>query len=712
MDSPGLVFLCNRGVGQPDNRELFGRVGDSDCIPDLLDLDICIVENKIEGGRTTSHHDARAERRLESVTQFAFRRCFLSGHERMFLIVTCRAAIVNRELNREPQSMVKWSNIRNKVVVIAEFAEDGDTLAKVLAKEGIRTSPKEGLVLVLARSVLSPELSAINRWLLECRRPWMLVKPAGKRIWVGPIFTPGTTGCWECLAHRLRENRWTEDVTGSGASAVFELAAKQVKIWNLIGVIQELTPSGELVETHTLTRRPQCIACGGKLKQTFRGFQLRSRNKIVGGARTCSARDTLARLARHESNLTGIVACVRQAPDWQALPTYLAEHCRPLPLGWPDNQLRPAPQPVAGKGASEEDARASCLAEAMERYSIQWQGDEPRQLARRSELAEAAIGFEELALWSEAQLAGRKCRNREQSGCNFIPVLPADDAEIEWTPVWSLTERRRKHVPTSYCYLYYPGMTYLADSNGCAAGNTIEEAIVQAFLELVERDAVGIWWYNRLRRPPITLEGPMKARYAEVRRELARRGRTIAVLDLTTDFEIPVFAAVSAGENGKNVLIGTGAHLNAKVALSRALGELCQVVECLGEGIGRHHGRLTAMERGLRRWFRRETLATQPYLIPRGKGKPLTEFRDWSQPDVKKEVGWCVERAQSLGLELLVLDMTRLDIDFPVVRVIAPGMRHCWGRSAPGRLYDVPVKMGDLARARRESELNPIAYFL
>ena len=45
-----------------------------------------------------------------------------------------------------------------------------------------------------------------------------------------------------------------------------------------------------------------------------------------------------------------------------------------------------------------------------------------------------------------------------------------------------------------------------ADSNGCAAGNTLEEAIVQGFLELVERDAYAIWWYNRLQRAEVDLE--------------------------------------------------------------------------------------------------------------------------------------------------------------------------------------------------------------
>jgi len=58
-------------------------------------------------------------------------------------------------------------------------------------------------------------------------------------------------------------------------------------------------------------------------------------------------------------------------------------------------------------------------------------------------------------------------------------------------------------------------------------------------------------------------------------------------------------------------------------------------------------------------------------------------------------------------MEFLVLDQTRPDIGMPVVRVIVPGLRHFWPRFAPGRLYDVPVRMGHRDRPLAESDLNP-----
>ena len=64
-----------------------------------------------------------------------------------------------------------------------------------------------------------------------------------------------------------------------------------------------------------------------------------------------------------------------------------------------------------------------------------------------------------------------------------------------------------------------------------------------------------------------------------------------------------------------------------------------------------------------------------------------------------------VEKA---GLDFLVLNQTRPDIEVPVVRVIVPGIRHFYRRFAPGRLYDVPVQLGWLKKPVKEGQLNPI----
>jgi ribosomal protein S12 methylthiotransferase accessory factor len=76
--------------------------------------------------------------------------------------------------------------------------------------------------------------------------------------------------------------------------------------------------------------------------------------------------------------------------------------------------------------------------------------------------------------------------------------------------------------------------------------------------------------------------------------------------------------------------------------------------------------------------------------------------------DTREQGTACVSLAKEAGLDFLVLDQTRPDIEAPVVRVIVPGLRHFYRRFGPGRLYDVPVKLGLRDRPLAEHELNPL----
>ena len=97
------------------------------------------------------------------------------------------------------------------------------------------------------------------------------------------------------------------------------------------------------------------------------------------------------------------------------------------------------------------------------------------------------------------------------------------------------------------------------------------------------------------------------------------------------------------------------------------------------------------------------------YLLPHGKA-PVRRARSskFASLDRREQVLACVKLARRFGLDFLVLDQTRPDIQVPVVRVIVPGLRHLHRRFAPGRLYDVPVKLGLRKRPLQEAELNPL----
>ena len=71
----------------------------------------------------------------------------------------------------------------------------------------------------------------------------------------------------------------------------------------------------------------------------------------------------------------------------------------------------------------------------------------------------------------------------------------------------------------------------------------------------------------------------------------------------------------------------------------------------------------------------------------------------------------CNNLIKKLESEILVSDVTRDEISMSVVKVIVPKLRHFYARFAPGRLYDIPVKMGWLTKPKKELEMNPTSMF-
>jgi ribosomal protein S12 methylthiotransferase accessory factor len=380
----------------------------------------------------------------------------------------------------------------------------------------------------------------------------------------------------------------------------------------------------------------------------------------------------------------------------------------------------------AGKGTTDVQARASGLCEGLERHSGVFRGDEPRQTARLCDLGAAGIDLRDCLLFSERQYRERDATNARPSRFNFVPH-PFDPAsQIEWSPVWSLSRREVRYLPTAFCYYDYPlprGERYcVACSNGSAAGNTLEEAILQGFFEIVERDSVALWWYNRVSRPGVDLGSFQEPYLQELADCLAARDREMYVLDLTSDLEIPVFAAWSrrtdagkkSSDGAEQIVLGFGAHLDAKIAMLRAVTEMNQMLSYLLQAPPDkvYSDHVTDLETV--QWLKTATKDNQPYLTPAADKRPRSaeDYKPALNDDVTEDVYDCQRLVERQGLEMLVLDQTRPEIGLPVVKVIVPGLRHFWARFAPGRLYQAPVKLGWLEKPLAEEDLNPIPMFL
>jgi len=617
-------------------------------------------------------------------------------------------------------------------------------LGAALRGLGVRVVKRSAdLTVTLVSDYLEGQLAELNHEHLSDRTSWILVQPCGIFPLVGPVLNPGKSACWACLAERMKRNREIKALLDRGGArrvatsplardmvgqSGIQLAA--VEIAKAIATdfrtdvrdhIISLDLLGATIVKHYVAARPQCPACGRKkLRDPRRApvpVELGAGGKLVmtsGGYRTVSSRATVARFRKHVSPLTGVVSRLeRIEADLPMNTNYLATHNFSGPARTVNELKAGLSGGSFGKGSTAEQGEASALMEAIERYSGIFQGDEIRVTRRFTDFPSGdAILPNDVLLFSDAQDRQDQAQMIDADPSMPMPTPFDRSADIEWSPVWSLRDERFKYLPTSLLYFFYrgPPAAYQvhADSNGCAAGNTLAEAIVQGFLELVERDAYAIWWYNRLQRAEVDLGQFDEAYIRELKIQLAETGRRLWMLDVTSDLGIPSFVTLAHWmENSQEfVEFGSGSHFDARIAALRAMTELNQFLS-----IGLMGGRdpnPTRQESNQDNVppFR---LQDHSYLMPSGAAAVRPDFGSkFGNLDAREQVTACVSLAKRAGLDFLVLDQTRPDIKVPVARVIVPGLRHFYRRFAPGRLYDVPVKLGWRDRPLSESELNPL----
>jgi ribosomal protein S12 methylthiotransferase accessory factor len=657
--------------------------------------------------------------------------------------VRSHLAIFCNHLNINPAVALRRLQL-TKVAVKATKGLPTEDFIAILKSLNIQVADNADFTVFLTDDYLDPQLDEFNQQALKSASPWMLVNPLGTIIWIGPVFHPHKTGCWQCLAQRLRDNRPVETFIQrhkqislspplgfltSTVQTALGMAATEVFKWIVQGENPRL--EGTLVtydtlnlqnQDHILVKRPQCPSCKhivNELENKPLPVVLEHRQKTFttdGGHRYCSPQETIRKYQHHISPITGVVRELSKIPGNGLTHTYIAKHHFNNIFDDLNSLRQNIGGRSAGKGKTDIQAMASGLCEAMERYSGVFQGDEIIHKNSYQKLGDRAIHPNACMNFSQQQYEYRHQWNAECQGWFQKVPEPFDiEREIDWTPVWSLTHQEFKYLPTAYCYYGYP-QSYQpdcwADSNGCAAGNTLEEAILQGFMELVERDCVALWWYNRLQKSQVDLDSFDEPYFQSLKKYYQAIDRELWVLDITNDLNIPTFAAISRRTNRQleDIVLGYGAHFDPKLAISRALTEVNQILPnvLLAKADGSTQYPPSADSLALE-WWKSAILTNQPYLVPDDRSLPkvYTDYPQLASDDLLEDVKLCQQILEKNGLEMLVLDQTRPDVGLRVAKVIVPGMRHMWKRLDSGRLYDIPIKMGWLQKPLTEEQLNP-----
>ena len=315
-----------------------------------------------------------------------------------------------------------------------------------------------------------------------------------------------------------------------------------------------------------------------------------------------------------------------------------------------------------GKGATPEQAKASAVMEAMERYS-----------AEQRETDEVAYGTLE---------------QMRESGMPFVEpadlILPArvlgmvESAEIAWTVCYDIMRGEDVWVPAcAVFYPYYPDgdlQLFRFHTNGIASGNTIEEAILHAMFEVIERDAWSIAEsFNRTNADIIiddeeSVPGKLLKNFRDA-------GIEIRLKDLTTDVGVTTIGASSDDVRTKDpemLDIGVGTHLNPEIAAIRALTEVAQSRTTHKHGL-KVNAELQKRTREM--GYERVKEANALWYNDSKEKKRLSSMKDEATEYVLDDIEVVLGKLMDAGFDrVIIADLTRPEIDVPTVRAIIPGM--------------------------------------
>ncbi|WP_069110862.1 TOMM precursor leader peptide-binding protein [Jiangella alba] len=137
----------------------------------------------------------------------------------------------------------------------------------------------------------------------------------------------------------------------------------------------------------------------------------------------------------------------------------------------------------------------------------------------------------------------------------------------------------------------------LSSSNGCAAGSSLEEAVLFGLLELIERDAFIMAWYGRERLRRIDLRTCRDPGIRSMIEQGELAGYDVLAFDNRIDLSVPVVTTLARRRDGGPGLLSfaAGAHLEPEQAIRAALSETMSYIPTKSRTTRRRWDELSAM---------------------------------------------------------------------------------------------------------------------
>ena len=435
---------------------------------------------------------------------------------------------------------------------------------------------------------------------------------------------------------------------------------------------------------------------------------------------------------------TGIILSQHKVPHHPSLPaslTTVRSHCTDLSRIYPwGNDLFTG----GSTFGDEASAAGAALGEALERYcgnclpGVEMVTGSWRDFMGKNR---RALDPESLILHSQKMM--------DEPGCPFKPF--SRDLSVQWVRGRSLTRNEPCLLPLSLVYANWMGgdinqaVTNYLYTPGMAAGETLEQALVGAVRELVERDITMAWWLNA---HPLSAVAPTPALEALWKGVPESEDQIVRYIHLDNPFNIPVIVACVEHRKHQFLNIGFGCRPDPEYAASKALTEALTLQEGSRDLLSPD----SMLRRSSEEWGllsvpykpRREDrtymdafrpdfrdindlmLQQQFFLDPRA----LEKVRHLTMPPVTRTFDQLPrleddrfetyrKPIEDAGFEILYADITSPDValaGYRVVRVIIPGLIPNMPAAFPAvggkRVFELPVQMGWRDTPLREEELH------
>ena len=291
-----------------------------------------------------------------------------------------------------------------------------------------------------------------------------------------------------------------------------------------------------------------------------------------------------------------------------------------------------------GKGLSLDQTRASCLMEVVERVSSFASFDSDMALHYKDGHALVHACYEDLAK-----------RSHDVLDPNDMPLeVPYENQPLYWV-LGERVDHKGTHpvyVPAQFVFLFCNldevSLTSGQPSTGLASGNTMEEAKLHALLEIIERDAEKVMPYAP--EKCFLLESDLTPVH-DILQQCRKDGFEVQFLDMTSEFGIPCYKAFIQGPDGA-ILKGCAAHLDGKRAAVSALTE-----------VPFHSS-----------WF-------HPVPMVHGlKVVKANSLPNYSAGHVTHDLNILERLLAANGYRPIYVNLTRKDLDIPVVKTLVPGL--------------------------------------